>query len=55
MVDTKDKHGRSPLSHAARYGSEVVEKPLVTWDDVKVDTSRGHVEVGCTMTLNVVM
>ena len=41
MVDTKDKHGRSPLSHATRYGSKVVEKLFVVWDNVKVDMSRG--------------
>ena len=40
-MDTKDKHGRLPLSHATRYGSEALEKLLVARDDVKVDTSRG--------------
>ena len=45
-MDTKDKHGHLPLSHAARYGSEVVEKLLVTWDDVEVDTSRGTCQSG---------
>ena len=40
-MDTKDKHGHSLLSHATRYGSEVVEKLLVAQDDVEVDTARG--------------
>ena len=40
-VDTKDKHGHLLLSHAARYWSEAVEKLLIAWDDIKVDTSRG--------------
>ena len=40
-MDTKDKHGHSPLSHATRYGSEEVEKLLVVWDDIEVDASRG--------------
>ena len=46
MVDTKDKHGHLPLSHATRYGSEAVEKLLVTWDNIDVDTSRGTRQSG---------
>ena len=45
-MDTKDKHGCLPLSHATRYGSEALEKLLVTQDDVEVDTSRGTHQSG---------
>ena len=43
-VNMKDQDGRSPLSYAAEYGSEVVVKMLVSRDDVKVNTKdeAGH-------------
>ena len=56
-MDAKDKHGRLPLSHAARYGSEVVEKLLVVRDELTMlrwIRQGGPVEVGCTMMLDAV-
>ena len=41
-VNTKDDHGRSPLSYAAEHVNQAVVKILVAWDDVEVDTKDDH-------------
>ena len=45
-VNTKDDHGRSPLSYAAEHVNQAVVKILVAQDDVEVDT---RYEAGCTL------
>ena len=37
-VDTKDDHGRLPLSYTTEHGNQAVVEILVTWDDFEVDT-----------------
>ena len=41
-VNTKDDHGRLPLSYATKHVNQVVVKILVAWDDVEVDTKDDH-------------